>query len=110
MNEKTKEHNDQADELRKLFNEVQEESLQSAPINKSEDENEGSETKQHERGVDILDLPPRSQVHSTNNKRTRLKLSNASQRLIVVVLIFLAFLGGAFYLWGQELMKAIINI
>lgn len=110
MSEKTKEHNDQADELRKLFNEVQEESVQSAPVNKVESENEGSEIEHHERGVDILNLPPRSQVHSTSNKRTRVKLSRASQRLIIVVVIFLAFLGGAFYLWGQELMEVIINI
>ncbi|SDQ53756.1 hypothetical protein SAMN05216232_2027 [Virgibacillus subterraneus] len=108
MSKETKEYTDQANELRKLFNEVQEESEQSVPVDDGEDE--GSETEQEERDVDILNLPPRKEVHSTNNKRTRVKLSGASLRLVIVVVIFLAFLGGAYYLWGQELMEVITNI
>ncbi|MBP1949536.1 hypothetical protein [Virgibacillus litoralis] len=108
MSKETKEYTDQADELRKLFNEVQEESVQSVPV--VDGVNEDSETDQKERDVDILNLPPRKEVHSTNNKRTRVRLSGASLRLVIVVIIILVFLGGAYYFWGQELMDVITSI
>ncbi|MFB4166352.1 hypothetical protein [Virgibacillus sp. JSM 102003] len=111
MSEETKERSDQADELRKLFNEVQEESVQPAQLDKGETgSSEIEQHVEHVREVDILNLPPRSEVHSASNKRTRVKLSGASLRLIIVVFIFLALLGGAYYLWGQELMEVIKNI
>lgn len=107
MSEETKEYNDQADELRKLFNEVQEESEPSIP---EEDIKKDNHEKKVERDVDILNLPPRGEVHSINKKRTRLKVSGASLRFIFVIITLLVLVGGAYYLWGQELIEVITNI
>lgn len=108
MSNETKENDDQAEELRKLFNEVQEESEQSIP--EEEIEEESHEVDEEGRDVDILELPPRREVHRITNKRTRVKISRASLRLIFVVITFLVLVGGAYYIWGQELTEVIINI
>lgn len=106
MSNKTKEAEDQAAALRKLFNEVQAEAEQFVP----EEDDEKELPIEQNRDVDILNLPPRKEVHSENKNRARIKVSNASFRLITVIIIFLLLLGGAYYLWGENLLEFINRI
>lgn len=94
---------DQANELRTLFDEV--ENAEHREIEDSFDfENESSIRK-----VDILNLPPRKEIH-TNNKRAKLKLSKPFLRLVFISLLVMVILIGVLYLWDGEftsLLKAL---
>ncbi|QKY71617.1 hypothetical protein Len3610_06020 [Lentibacillus sp. CBA3610] len=108
MENKTRESNDQASELRQLLDEVENSNEQEL---QEEDGPQKSETETDtETNVDILNLPPRKEVHSKYNKRTKLKISRASKRLISVIIILLLLFGTMFYLWGEELLEIIGNM
>ncbi|WP_099158390.1 hypothetical protein [Virgibacillus ndiopensis] len=106
MSNKTKELEDQASELRKLVNEVQQEELvESTETNDFTEENEIKTEETRE--VDILNLPPRKEVHSKNNTRAHVKMSKPFMRLVLVIVIILAVLFGLYYVWGEELLNVI---
>lgn len=99
---KLTEHGDQADELRKLLIEVQQND--DLP---TEQKSTTTEQANH-REIDILNLPPRKEVHS-GKKRTKLKISKPFKRLLVVMILLILLLAGAIYIWGAEWLE-IINI
>ncbi|MBP2077832.1 sulfite exporter TauE/SafE family protein [Oceanobacillus polygoni] len=97
MNVKSEEPKDQADELRNLFQEIEEGQAIEPPL-KSTDSEQESEAK---RDIDILNLPPRKEIHSKDS-RTSLKLSGPLIRLLFVIFILILGLAGAYYIWGNE--------
>lgn len=103
MNESSKYNDDHGAELRKLLDEVEKGSEQKTEEKKPVIE---PETK-IERDIDILNLPPRKEVHGSRNKPAKLKISGASVRLISVVIILILILSVSFYLWGEELIEVI---
>ena len=91
---------DQANELRQLFNEV-EQGEETANVTK-EDNNEIVIEKTNIREIDVLKLPPRKEIH-TKNKRAKLKVSKPFLRLLFISLFVIAILIGAIFLWEGEL-------
>ncbi|TFJ93790.1 hypothetical protein [Lentibacillus salicampi] len=97
-----KDYHDQGAELRKLLEEVEDGSEQ-----KVQEQTHTQELdKKTQREVDILDLPPRKEVHSHHHNRTKLKIGRASIRLISVIIILIVVLLVVFNLWGEELIDA----
>ncbi|WP_188453831.1 hypothetical protein [Virgibacillus oceani] len=98
MSNETKEIEDQAAELRKLVDEVQQKDVKDSEVNIGG-------IMDGEREVDILNLPPRKEVHSKKNTRTHLKMSRPFLRLVFVIVIILAVLFGIYYVWGDEIVN-----
>ncbi|WP_010650719.1 hypothetical protein [Oceanobacillus massiliensis] len=96
MNSKLEESNDQAEELRNLVEELENEREQdTADVNV-----ESAETDER-REVDILNLPPRKEIHSENT-RMSLKISKPLSRFLSVILILIIIFIGAYYFLGNE--------
>ncbi|MFD1360584.1 hypothetical protein [Lentibacillus salinarum] len=106
MENRKTESNDQADELRNLL----------AEVDSGVEQDRQEEQKQQEadnitgRDVDILNLPPRREVHNQHHQRMTLKLSRATMRMLSVIVILLLLSGTAFYLWGNELWELIVTM
>ncbi|RYG73630.1 hypothetical protein EU245_05895 [Lentibacillus lipolyticus] len=98
------EQNDQAKELRDLIDEV--EGTNGKHEHQQAEEASGSGGTRQQK-VDILDLPPRRDVHTGNNKGIKLKISRASLRLLSVIIVLLVLFGTAFYFWEEELLELI---
>ncbi|RKQ37688.1 hypothetical protein [Oceanobacillus halophilus] len=96
MNVKIEE--DQANELRSLFDEITEEK------HGREKEVFSEERRNEKREIDILELPPRKEVHISRG-RARLKISRPFIRFILVVIVLLAIIFGAYYYWGDEVFQ-----
>ena len=80
---KQKAHKHQADELEKLLQEVQ---------NHDIDDNQRAEeriTRESQPKIDVLNLPPRKDVHRSHKSRVKLKFSKPFRRLMFVVLILI---------------------
>ncbi|HLS08605.1 hypothetical protein [Lentibacillus sp.] len=105
MNE-TGNRDNQGEELQKLLDEVDGGREQ----NDQEEKQRNESDKETEREVDILNLPPRKDVHGNRNKRTKFKISHASGRFIAVIFVLILILGISFYLWGDELIDTINQI
>lgn len=101
MSKKTNEHNDQAEQLKQIFDELQEHAIKSGEPQTEQQTEAYSPPK-----IDVLNLPPRKEVHS-NHGRTRLKISGPFLRLLTVILLMLAVIIGAYYTWGEELINLI---
>lgn len=108
MENKTRESKDQASELRKILDEVENSSNQKT--NAESGQKEPNKEIPDEPNIDILNLPPRKDVHSKRKKRTKLKVGSASKRLISVFIILILLFGTAFYLWGEEFLEMIGNM
>jgi hypothetical protein len=95
----TKETEDQADELRRIFVEL-ENSVEPMEPNARE------ETEDHYKGdeMDLLNLPPRKEVHDQNLKRPKLKMSMSLFRLTIVVIFLFCILAGVYFIWQDEIM------
>ncbi|MGY0691801.1 hypothetical protein ACW2QC_03280 [Virgibacillus sp. FSP13] len=104
MENQTKEREDQATELRKLVNEVQEGQANTSFDNHSSAEESTDDLEQIDWGVDILNLPPRKEVHAKDDQRTHMKISRPFIRLLLVIIITLGILVGLYYVWGDELL------
>lgn len=83
---------DQANELRTLFQDIEEGNENDEELFADQIINE----------IDVLNLPPRKEVH-TKNKRTKIKLSKPLLRFLFTVIIVLAGLGTAIYVWQDEI-------
>ncbi|MFC4022914.1 hypothetical protein ACFOUV_03685 [Oceanobacillus longus] len=95
------ESKDQANDLRSLIQEVENEH------EKKPDESLVSNKHTVEkREVDILNLPPRKEIHSVN-QRTRFKISKPLFRLLLVILLLIIIFIVASYFFGDELMTLI---
>ncbi|HLR75892.1 MAG TPA: hypothetical protein VK077_11560 [Virgibacillus sp.] len=73
----------QADELQKLFKEVQE--------HETDEQELVNDQKSHDMQpkIDVLNLPPRKEVHRSHGKKIKLKLSKPLQRLMFVIFILI---------------------
>ncbi|TRM12596.1 hypothetical protein FH966_13305 [Lentibacillus cibarius] len=119
MTEETKEYDDQAKDLRELLQEVEHAEIQDDRSesenannlsNDEEDEGVNDTKKQGEGNVNILELPPRKEVHTENKKGIRFKMNSITIRLLTVIFIIVLLIGGAFFLWGEELVEFIKNM
>ncbi|MFC2948285.1 hypothetical protein [Virgibacillus sediminis] len=61
-------------------------------------------TEEQERDMDILELPPRREVHGSGKSRTRWKMSAPLIRLIVVILLILVLSAGLFWAEGEGII------
>lgn len=101
MNEQNESNNDnnQATDLQKLIDEVQ----QSEKIQKKQQVSLSQEPDQI-RKMDILNLPPRKEIHSNHKKRIHVKLSRPLFRFLSVIIILLVIIYGAYFIWGNDLL------
>lgn len=104
MDNKSSNQENQEEALRFLLDEVQqgekEEKNQVAAID---------ETEVQKREVDVLNLPPRKEVHSKNKQRTHIKMSKPLLRFLFVFILLLGVLIGVYFVWG-ELINGISNL
>ncbi|MFZ3577054.1 hypothetical protein [Virgibacillus sp. DJP39] len=114
MVENNSEYNDQANELRKLINEVQDNKSSETPKednatvsgNLTYDlESTSFEENENSRTADILNLPPRKEIHSNQNHSIKLKVSRPLLRISAVILTLVIVLLGVYYVWGNDLIK-----
>lgn len=107
MDNKLSNQENQEEALRFLLDEVQqgekEEKNQVAAID---------ETEVQKREVDVLNLPPRKEVHR-KKQRTHLKMGSPGApllRFLIVFILLLGVLAGAYLIWGEELITVISNL
>lgn len=81
----TNEKNDQTDHLKQLFNEVN--SNHANPLKASKDE---------EIKIDILNLPPRNEVHKNNKNGMRMTISKPFLRLSFVITVLIVLIVAIF--------------
>lgn len=92
-----KDSTNQASNLEKLISEVQQgEAKEYTDSDLRVDDNQ-------EIKMDVLSLPPRSEVHQTN-KRTRIRLSKPLKRFIFVLFLIIIIISGSMYFFGNELI------
>ncbi|MFD1039503.1 hypothetical protein ACFQ3N_14025 [Virgibacillus byunsanensis] len=100
MSNQSKKRDDQANELRKLLNEVQ----QSETTQEKKSSSYIADSVPT-REVDILNLPTRKEVHNEKGKRTKIKVSRPYLRLYVVIILILSIVAIAYYLWEEEIVS-----
>lgn len=91
------EHDNQASELKSLFEEVQK---NESSMQRDRKEKEVEQTTDI-REIDLLNLPPRKEVHGKDNKWTRLKISKPLRRLLFVTVVLLVLFGFIYYFWNE---------
>ncbi|MFD2630713.1 hypothetical protein [Oceanobacillus kapialis] len=91
MSHQTKDSEDQADELRKIFLELEH---SDAP---DPAEKEVYESHPREDEIDLLNLPPRKEIHNKSQKRAKLKFSRSLLRLTIVIVLILCILAGVYF-------------
>ncbi|ASK63315.1 hypothetical protein CFK37_14700 [Virgibacillus phasianinus] len=119
MTEKNTAEEEQANDLHKLFNEIQGNENEN---NRSSDAENNGEPKKTEptdrinknseftRDIDILNLPPRKEVHGNRKNHTRIKISKPFVRFsVVIILLILVFLV-VYYFWQEELIQLSMNL
>src|SRR5690625_2427384 len=94
--------NDQTVQLKEIFDEVQ----QSGSDQTNGRNNIVNDTDPIVK-VDVLNLPPRKEVHNNHKRRTRVKIGQPFIRFFVVIILFIIAIAGAYYLWGEELINII---
>lgn len=112
MNTEKVNQEDQATQLKKLFNELQQNEDNVEEYEQNEDiliNNKVDETED-ELKIDVLNLPPRKEVHSANRVRTKLKLGRPMIRLIFVFTVLVIVIASAYYFFGEELIAIINNL
>lgn len=85
---------DQAEELRNLINKVE-----------GQTRKQVSEQDDSERDIDILNLPPRKEIHGSSKIRINFKFSDPLLRLILVFLVVIGVIIGAVYLFNHDYLK-----
>lgn len=92
-----KQHNNQAEQLQNLINELQHNETDDKPSNKPFS---GAE---HVRKVDVLNLPPRKEVHQKKGW-TKIKFRKPFVRLLVVLVLLIIVVFGTYYYWGNDIL------
>lgn len=110
MNTEKVNQEDQATQLKKLFNELQQNEINEEEYEQKNDVFVTSNVIETEvqPKIDVLDLPPRKEVHDVNRTRTKLKIGRPMIRLIFVFTILVIAIASAYYFFGKEII-AIIN-
>ncbi|WP_284141263.1 MULTISPECIES: hypothetical protein [unclassified Virgibacillus] len=107
MNTKMEANEDQAKELRKLFEEVQTNESTSSETNIEVPTDENTidiPNQQENREIDILNLPPRSTVHGQKNTRVHFRIHGPIVRFLIVIIMLCAILVGAYYMLGNDFL------
>ncbi len=102
MNEKTNERSDQAEQLKQIFDELQQNETKSDGLSNDEQYKDDYSIPK----IDVLNLPPRKEVHS-KNVRTRISISRPFLRLLSVIILIVVISFGAYFIWGEELIVLI---
>ncbi|HLQ71504.1 MAG TPA: hypothetical protein VK142_06850 [Bacillota bacterium] len=89
-------------ELEKLLSEVV--PKESSNDGQAEEPEKEADTTQK---IDVLNLPPRKEVHGGKAKRMKIKVTKPYFRLIIVVFLIIILFAGGFYLWGEDLVNLI---
>lgn len=97
MSLKTDETNDQANELRNLFEGVEK-------GNDEVDSTDNPHEMEKTREVDILNLPPRKEVHA-HRTQLQFKIRRPLLRLLFVISILIIILIVAYYFLGNEILN-----
>lgn len=82
METKKKDHHDQAEELRSILNEVNQQQIEGDLPRPEEDHSNFDNESFHD--MSVLNLPPRKEVHGHKKKRTHFKIRKPLIRLTVV--------------------------
>lgn len=96
---------DQAQELRQLLADVN-----STEVAHRTTENVPDNVSDNRQKVDILNLPPRKEIHNGKSKPMKMKIARPYIRMVVVVLLIVILFAGGYYLWSEELMEIIQDI
>lgn len=99
MSVESKEKADQATELKKLFQDIASQDHDSEDVMPPFEE--------HQQEMDVLNLPPRKEVHGRKGSRAKLKFSAPLIRFILVMMIIMGLLVFSYVMWGQELIQLI---
>ncbi|WP_077326738.1 hypothetical protein [Virgibacillus siamensis] len=101
MNDEHEKEDEQAKELKRLFNEVQNGESKAEKTDEVRPVRETGEVRE----IDILNLPPRKEVHSNTKHRTTFKINGALLRLIIVILLLILVIAGMYYMWGNDVLE-----
>lgn len=102
MSEKTNAYKDQAEQLKQIFDELQQNAPDSEQLSNELDVDDRSIPK-----IDVLNLPPRKEIHRDNDVRTRLSISGPFVRFLSIIILIIIIVFGAYFLWGDELILII---
>ncbi|MCZ0701838.1 hypothetical protein J2T56_000387 [Natronobacillus azotifigens] len=97
----TEHQEDQAALLRKQMEGINQ---HEAEMNKDEDQGQREDT---EIEMDVLNLPPRSEIHDEKRAKTRLKISIALVRLLVVLFLIIVGIVLTYHFWGDLFSQSI---
>lgn len=103
--------NDQADQLKRILAEVEHQEANRLPGNNSHfhaDQSDNSTPPLPK--IDVLNLPPRKEIHGIDKTRIRLRLGRPFLRFLVVTLVLIIIVIGAYIYWGEELISLIKKI
>lgn len=103
-----KEVNDQADQLKRIFAEVEQNQDQDTRDESLEDEIDMSNLLAPK--IDILNLPPRKEFHSNYQSRARLKIHRPLMRLLLIALFLIIIFVGGYLFYGEDLITIVKKI
>ena len=89
----------EVDELKSILEQI--EQGDKAEEKEEADAKHPSDDSFQKREINILNLPPRKEIHSQN--RLHVKFNRPLARLIFIILLLAAFLAGVYYFLGDEL-------
>jgi len=92
--------NNQAEQLEHLVNELE------AMSDKEKTSQKPFSGSEHVRKVDILNLPPRKEVHQKKGW-IKVKFSRPFVRFLLVCVLFIMIIFGTYYYWGDDILDII---
>jgi hypothetical protein len=105
LSKENTERTNQAEQLKKIFDE-----LQQGENNPDELMNDQFSETDSIPKIDVLNLPPRKEIHGNKKSRIRLSMSKPFLRLLSVIFLIILIICGAYYIWGEELIHIINNL
>ncbi|MEW9674690.1 hypothetical protein ABRT01_00620 [Lentibacillus sp. L22] len=91
-------HGNKQDELKKLVEEITDGKDTSTNRTSADEQMDKKQmVPSQTREMDILNLPPRKEVHGKTNQRIRWQVSGPLVRLLLVIIIIIAVLAGLYY-------------
>lgn len=101
MKEKETDPSNQASSLEELIAEVEQEEIKQDHEDKETSLRLGSDK---EIKIDVLSLPPRSEIH-ISNKRTRIRISNPMKRFIFMIVLLVILIVGSMFYFREDLLE-----
>lgn len=81
---------EETDELKALLEEV------------SKSDKQVKQTENEQPIIDVLNLPPRTEVHKSNSKKIKIKIKSPTVRFVFVLLIISIIIFLAYYYLGED--------